>query len=78
MYGISSAACASNKRWSHFWRVDSSAGAAAMISTSTAMALYTAVPTAPDELSTCSSAGDTFSPPGVGTVSLQDMGSRHC
>ena len=32
-----------------------------MISTSAAMALFTAVPIAPEELSTCSIAGDTFS-----------------
>jgi hypothetical protein len=40
MYGILSAARASNKRWSHFWRVRLSAGAAALISTSTSMALF--------------------------------------
>ncbi|WP_217909812.1 hypothetical protein [Pseudenhygromyxa sp. WMMC2535] len=32
-----------------------------MTSTSAAMALFTAAPMAPDELSTCSMAGETFS-----------------
>ena len=58
---MSSSWYASQRRSSHFARVASSAGAAAMISTSAAMALFTAVPMAPDELSTRSIAGDTFS-----------------
>ena len=61
MYGIWSSAWASNRRSSHLPRVRSSAGADAMIFTSASTALLTAVPMAPDELSTCSSAGETFS-----------------
>jgi hypothetical protein len=42
-------------------RVRSSTGAAAMIFAQASIARLTAVPMAPDELSTCSRAGETFS-----------------
>ena len=42
-------------------RVLEAAGASATIGASVAMALPTAVPMAPEELSTCSSAGESFS-----------------
>ena len=58
MYGIWSAAWVSNRRSSHAARVLASAGAPAMTGTSSAMVRLTALPIAPDELSTCSSAGE--------------------
>ncbi|MBI4509687.1 MAG: hypothetical protein HY698_08610 [Deltaproteobacteria bacterium] len=61
MYGMPSFWYASNSRSSQASLVFASAGALAMIGTSSAMALFTAVPMEPDELSTCSSAGDTRS-----------------
>jgi len=61
MYGISSFAWASQSRSSHPSRVFASAGALAMTATSSSMAWFTAVPMAPEELSTRSSAGDTRS-----------------
>ena len=61
MYGISSFAWASQRRSSQSSRVLVSAGAPAMTATSSSMARFTAVPMAPEELSTCSSAGDTRS-----------------
>ena len=58
MYGISSASCAAHSRSSQASRVVGSAGALAMTGTSSAIAWLTAVPIAPEELSTFSSAGD--------------------
>src|SRR5882762_5733582 len=58
MYGIASACCASNSRSSQASRVFASAGAFAMIGTRAARALFTALPIAPDEPSTCSRAGE--------------------
>src|SRR5216683_2205506 len=58
MYGISSAWYASHSRSSHLSRVLASAGASTMMGTSWAIALLTAVPIAPDELSTFSRAGE--------------------
>jgi hypothetical protein len=58
MYGIWSAPWASNRRSSHAARVRASAGAPAMIGTSSAIVRLTALPIAPDELSTCSNAGE--------------------
>lgn len=56
-YGIRPASCACQSRSSHASRVLASAGAPATIGTSPARALLAAVPMAPDEPSTCSSAG---------------------
>lgn len=49
------------RRSSHLSRVKSSGGALAIIEARTSMALFTAVPIAPEELSTWDNAGDTFS-----------------
>ena len=61
MYGIASSAWASQRRSSQPSRLLASAGALAMTVTSSSMAWFTAVPMAPEELSTCSRAGDTRS-----------------
>ena len=58
MYGIWSASCAAHRRSSQVSRVVGSAGALAMTGTSSAIALLTAVPIEPEELSTGSSAGE--------------------
>ena len=61
MCGISSLAWASQRRSSQPSRVLTSAGAPVMMATSSSMAWLTAVPIAPEEPSTCSSADDTRS-----------------
>ena len=58
MYGTSSASHAAHRRSSQPSRVVGAAGAFAMIGTISVIAWLTAVPSAPEELSTCSSAGD--------------------
>lgn len=61
MYGIWSSAWASQSRSSQPSRVFASAGAWAMMGTSSSMARFTAVPMAPEEPSTCSTAEETRS-----------------
>lgn len=60
-YPTPSSLKASQSRSNHFVLVLSSVGASTTTSTNTPMALYTAVPRAPDEESTCCKAGHNFS-----------------
>ena len=61
MYGIGSSCSASNRRSSQRSRMRAGTSIPAMTGTSASIARFTAVPIAPDELSTCSSAGESFS-----------------
>jgi len=61
MYGIWSASWAAHSRSSQPFRVLASAAAPVTTGTSCSIAWWTAVPIAPEELSTCSSAGETRS-----------------
>ncbi len=58
MYGTWSASCAAHSRSSQASLTEGPAGASVMMGTSARRALLTAVPIAPEELSTCSSAGE--------------------
>ena len=58
MYGISSSSCAAQSLSSQASRTLASTGAPAIIGMRSTSAWFTAVPMAPDELSTCSIAGE--------------------
>src|SRR2546421_4008191 len=75
MYGIRSASCAAHRRSSQSSRTCTFAGTPAMIGTNSEIAWFTAVPIAPDELSTRSRAGERRSRK-VTAPSAASTGSR--